>query len=114
MPGKRASASQSSAVSSFAGILVAGDERDRRGVVAMGDRDPRVGRRGDAGRDAGDDLELDPGGGERLGLLAAAAEHERVAALEPHDAAARARALDHQRLDLLLLASALSPGRLPT
>ena len=35
----------------------------------------------------GHHLERDAGGGERLGLLAAAAEHERVAALEPHDAA---------------------------
>ena len=31
-------------------ILVAGDEGDRRGVVAMGDRDPGVGRRGDSRR----------------------------------------------------------------
>ena len=68
----------------------------------MGDRDPGVGGRGDARGDPGNDLELDPGGGKRLGLLAAAAEHERVAALQPDDAAPGAGALDHQRLDLLL------------
>ena len=37
----------------------------------------------------GHDLERHAGGGERLGLLAAAPEHERVAALEPHDASRR-------------------------
>ena len=36
----------------------------------------------------GHDLERDAGGGERLGLLAAPPEHERVAALQPHDRAA--------------------------
>ena len=71
-------------------------------VVAVGDRDAGVGRGGDPGGDAGDDLERDAGGGQRLGLLAAAAEDERVAALEPDDAAPRLRALDHQRLDLRL------------
>ena len=39
--------------------------------------------------DAGHDLEGDAGGGERQGLLAAATEHERVAALEAHDAGGR-------------------------
>src|SRR5207248_1983544 len=49
------------------------------------------------GGDAGDHLEGDAGGGERLGLLAAAAEQERVAALEAHDALAAAGGVD-QRL----------------
>ena len=68
----------------------------------MGDRDAGVGRRGDAGGDAGDDLEGDAGLAQHLRLLAAAAEDERVAALEPHDAPARARVLDQQRVGLLL------------
>ena len=38
-----------------------------------------------------------PAASERLGLLAAAAEHERVAALEPHDACAGRAVLDEQR-----------------
>ena len=80
----------------------------------MGDRDPGVGGRGDPGGDAGDDLELDPGRGQRLGLLAAAAEDERVAALEPDDAAPGPGALDHQRLDLAPARSRRRPGRLPT
>ncbi len=83
-------------------VLVAGDERDGGRVVAMGDRDPRVRGRRDARRHARHHLELDPRPGERLCLLAAAAEDERVTALEPHHAAPMARALDHQFLDPLL------------
>ena len=40
-------------------ILVAGDEGDRRRVVAMGDRDARVGARRDTRRHPGHGLELD-------------------------------------------------------
>ena len=59
----------------------------------MGERDAGVGRRGDGGGHAGHDDERHAGGDQRLGLLAAAAEDERIAALEPHhDLAARARA----------------------
>jgi hypothetical protein len=47
-----------------------------RGVVAVGDRDPGVGRARDARGDAGHDLERDPALAQRLGLLAAAAEDE--------------------------------------
>ena len=60
----------------------------------MGDRDARVGGRRDARGDAGNDLEADACLGQRLGLLAAAAEHERVAALQPHHPPARASVLD--------------------
>ena len=93
------------------GILVAGDEGDGGRVVAMGDRDPRVRGGGDARRDPGHDLEVDPRSGERLGLLAAAAEDERVTALEPHHAAPQACVLDHQRFDPLLRGPAV-PGLL--
>ena len=62
----------------------------------MGDRDPGVGGGGDAGGDAGDDLEGDARRRQRLGLLAAAAEDERVAALEPDDDLPLPRALDQQ------------------
>ncbi len=83
-------------------VLVPGDEGDRGGVVAVGDRDAGVGGGGDAGGDAGDDLELDPGDAQRLALLAAAAEDEGVAALEPDDALAGSRRLDQPGADLLL------------
>ena len=69
----------------------------------MGHRDPRVRRGGDAGGYPGHDLEVDSGRGQRLGLLAAAAEDERIAALEPHHAPPRPRPVDQQRLDVVLL-----------
>ncbi len=93
------------------GVLVAGHEGDRGGVVAVGDRDPGVGGGGDAGGHAGHDLELDPGLAQRLALLAAAAEDEGVAALEPDDALARAGGGDQPLADLLLR-HRRHPGRL--
>ena len=50
----------------------------------------------------GHDLDGDARGEAGQGLLAAAAEHERVAALEPHDAAAGLGVLDEQPVDLVL------------
>ena len=52
---------------------------------------PGVGGGRHAGGDARDDLERDARRAQRLGLLAAAPEHERIAALEPHDHRARPR-----------------------
>ncbi len=43
-----------------------------------------------------------PAADERLGLLAAAAEHERVAALEADDEPAREAVLDEAGIDLVL------------
>ena len=60
----------------------------------MGDRDPGVGRGGDSGGYARHDLELDPRRAQRLALLAAAAEDEGVAALEPDDPLAGSCGLD--------------------
>ena len=68
----------------------------------MGDRDAGVGGGGDAGGDPRHHLELDPGLAQRFALLAAAAEDERVAALQPHHALAGARRLDQPLADLLL------------
>ena len=50
-------------------------------------------------RDAGDELERHAGVGERERLLPAAAEDERVAALQPHDAAAPPPVRDEQLVD---------------
>ncbi len=61
---------------------------------------PGVGRRRDSRRDAGHDLERDPGPLERLGLLASTPEHERVAALEPDDRLALQAVVDQHALDL--------------
>ena len=99
VPPARASADQSVCVSSFAGSSWPGDEGDRRRDAAMRDGNARVRRRGDARRHARHDLERHARLGERLRLLAAAAEDERIAALEPHDALPLAPELDEQRVD---------------
>ncbi len=62
----------------------------------MRDGDAGVrGRRYSRGH-AWNDLELHPGGAARLGLLAPAAEDERVAALQAHDAEPPLRPLDER------------------
>ena len=92
-----ASARQSGSAPSSAAC--AGDERDAVRDAAMRDRDADRRRRREPRRDAGHDLTLDAGLAQREHLLAAAAEHERIAALEPHDEVPRARFADHELLD---------------
>jgi len=66
----------------------------------------------------GADRVFDPGpvtGSEDVGLFATAAEDERIAALQAHDALAASRRLDHEALDALLRDGAASRAlsRLP-
>ena len=68
----------------------------------MGQRNARGGRGGGGGRDAGDQLHRDPVTAQVVQLLAAAPEHEGVAALEPHDTLAGARLVAQQGVDLVL------------
>jgi hypothetical protein len=84
------------------GVLVAGNERDRGGGIAVRDRDARVRRSGNAGRHTRHHLERHARSGERLGLLTAAPEHERVATLQAHHALAGSGKLDQQPVRLLL------------
>ena len=93
------------------GVLVAGHDGERRARVAQRHRDAGVGGHGDRRRDAGHDLEGHARLDERRRLLAATGEHERVAALQPHDGGAGAAPLDEQRVDLLLRHA--SPRRAP-
>jgi hypothetical protein len=79
--------------------LVAGDEADRGGVVAVGDGDAGGLGGGDSGADAGDELKVDAVGAQVLGLFAAAAEDHGIAALEADDVATRERVLDHEIVD---------------
>ncbi len=83
-------------------VFVAGHDRHARRHAAMRHRDARVRGGGDRARDAGHDLERDAGRDARLGFLAAAAEHERVAALQPHDRLAREPTRDQHLVDLFL------------
>ena len=66
-------------------LAVAGDDGERRRQAAVGDRDAGGCGRADGRTDAGHHLAGDALLGERDGLLAAAAEHEGVAALQAHD-----------------------------
>ena len=87
----------------LAGLVVAGEEDHRVVGVAMGHRDARIGEAAEAGGDARHDAELHPGPRQRAGLLAAAAEHERIAALEPQHALAGLGQLDQLQRDIGLL-----------
>ena len=77
------------------------------------ERDFRLGGGGERRGDARHDLEGDAGLAQRRHLLAGAAEDERVAGLQPHDAAA-CRGLAHQQRVDLVLRGGMAPLRLPT
>jgi hypothetical protein len=81
---------------------VAGDDGDRRRDTPVRHRDPGIGRDGDGGTHPRNDLERDAGGGEGHRLLSSAAEHERIAALEPDDPTPTARVGNEERVDVLL------------
>src|SRR5215469_4716464 len=68
----------------------------------MSDRDSGVGRYRDRAGHAGNYLDRDTGPDARKRFFAAAAEHERVAALEPDHAVPGLGALHDQRVDLVL------------
>src|SRR6185295_18993968 len=82
--------------------LMTGYERDRRRMCAMRDRDARVRRAGNRAGDSRDDLYRHARGDELLRLFATAAEHEGIAAFEPHDVASRLRLIDEKLVDLVL------------
>ncbi len=79
-----------------------GDNREVLRDAAMRDRDARVGRDRDRAGDAGYDLERHAGPDAGQRFFAAAAEHERVAALEPDHALAGQRPGDDELVDLRL------------
>ena len=68
----------------------------------MGDRNAGEQRRRNRARDSRNDFAGDAGGGERERFFSAAAEDERIAALQPHDPVAAARLANHQPIDRVL------------
>ena len=98
VPGTRASAAASSFSTSFAANAVTVDETPRC-VIGNADRLRHGGDR----RDAGHELERHAGVGERERLLPAAAEDERIAALEPDDAPPVASVHHEQLVHVVLL-----------
>ena len=93
-------------------VLVAGDDGEAAGHAAVGHR--YAGCRGNAhrARHAGHHLDAYAVCLARVALLAAAAEHVGVAALEPDDAEAALRLLDEDVVDPRL-GHRVVPGRLP-
>jgi hypothetical protein len=66
------------------------------------EREHRFGSAAERGRDAGDDFDGKPCCANRLDLLAAAPENERVTALEPHDDTTRLHMRYDERIDAIL------------
>lgn len=83
-------------------VLEPADEDDRISAARVGDRHTRVRRGGDAGGDAGDDLERDALLVQEQRFLTAPLEHERVAPFQPRDHLALARLVGEQIADRLL------------
>src|SRR5262249_59906518 len=69
---------------------------------AMRGGDPGIGERADRRGHARHHLERDAGCAQRLRLLGATPEDERVSVLEPHDGLSGTRPLDEQLLDVPL------------
>ena len=97
MPGNAASAGQSICVSGLAGsswpVTNATALATLRWVTGM----PACAGAATPAVTPGTTSKSTPGRAQRLGLLATAAEDERVAALQPHDLAPGGRVLDEQR-----------------
>ena len=68
----------------------------------MRQRNLRGGRGSECRRYARHDLDRHAGGAAGFGLLAAATEHERIAALQAHHVATGERLAHQQRVDLML------------
>jgi hypothetical protein len=71
-------------------------------VVAVRERYAGVGGDAEWRCDTGHDFERHAGLSERFSFFTAAAEHERIAALETHHVEAACAAIDEQRADFLL------------
>src|SRR5690348_453481 len=78
------------------------DERYRRRMFTMRQRDAAISRQSQRRGYARYDLERNPRSRQRFHLLAAPPEDERIAALEPHHRLAAPRALDQHSGDLFL------------
>ncbi len=86
-------------------FVTGGGERHAIGHTPMRDRNAgRAGNRCDR-REPWDDLDLDPRLPQRERFLAAASEHERVAALEPHHVEPERAVADEQLVDGVLVAT---------
>ena len=79
-----------------------GDQAKPRRVLAVGQRQAGFRRATERSRDARNDGRRNPGRTQSLQFLAAAAENEGIAALEPDDLTSGARRRDQMPVDRLL------------
>ena len=79
-----------------------GEKGQSHGLPPVGDRYADPGHRRHAGSDPGNHLEWNSLRREHFGLLAAAAEDVRIAALEAHHPLAGTGQADQESVDLLL------------
>jgi hypothetical protein len=84
---------------------VSSQEHDRGSHAALGEGSERSRRRGEPGGDTWNNLKLDARRREGLGLLAAPAEDEGIAALESDDVMAGAGFCDQEGFDITLRAA---------
>src|SRR5438552_16660263 len=78
-------------------------------LISMREGNARIGWYSDGARHARHNFKRDPSFGKRFRLFAAAAEDERIAALQSAYVLAFASFFDHQPLDVLLLNALLAP-----
>ena len=95
----------------LAGGFAAADHREPGGDAPVGDRNAGIGRGGDRRGYARHDLKGNAVAGQGQGFLAAAPEHERVAALKPRHGKPGLRPRHQQGIDAILRQS-LPPPRL--
>jgi hypothetical protein len=84
-----------------------GAQADAAADAAPRQRALRIGGGGQRRGDAGNHLGLEPGRGDRLQFFLEAAEHARVAALEPHDQRVAQPVAHQQRIDHVLRRAAV-------
>src|SRR5262249_62179542 len=80
-------------------------------IAPLRQRHAKSCRRALRGADAGDDLDWNPRSMTSGDLLGGARKNEGIAALEPHHPTDRFGRREHQRINLVLLASSSVAGR---
>ncbi len=83
-------------------LAAAGDQDQRGGNIALGERNLRGGGCAESRCHAGDDLSLDSSLPQCLQLFATTAEDERISAFESDDLQSHQRVLDQEAIDFLL------------
>src|SRR5262245_8662943 len=92
----------------FVASLVARQEGDGVRYVAVRQRNLQARGCCNAGGDAGDDFDVNARRAKRVELFAATAENQRIATFQTNNGLPGKRALDQQRVDLILRGAVLT------